>query len=109
MNHMQHTSFTCSCVSLHNKYSYQLISRYFIYHVGGEDYVLRNPLVIIHPNTQRKEIYVHQIDDDIVEILTEEFYINIVLVTDRNGAPDKRVSIGRDKRTRLQIRDDDGM
>ena len=82
---------------------------YFIYYVGGEDYVLRNHIIIIHPeDEERKEVFVDPIDDDITEILIEEFYINIVLVADGKGAPDKHVSIGRDKRTRLQIRDDDG-
>ena len=81
-----------------------------IYYVGGEDYVLGNHTIVIHPkDDERKEIFVDHIDDNIVEILMEEFYINIVLVADENGAPDEHVSIGRDKRTRLQIKDDDGM
>ena len=43
-----------------------------------------------------------------VEMLTEEFYINITHVANGDGKSVDGISIGKDRRTILQIKDDDG-
>ena len=65
--------------------------------------------VIIHPEDKEKgDLSIRAVDDDVVEILIEEFYIDIVDVAHASGGTVHGVSIGKDSRTTVEIKDDDG-
>ena len=64
--------------------------------------------MIINPeDRQRKQLSIDIIDDDMVEMLTEEFYINITHIANGDGIPVDGLRIGKDRRTKLLIKDDD--
>ena len=75
---------------------------------GGEDYSISNDqFIYIDPNNKQKEIMISIRDDNVVEPLIEEFYIVIIYIGDGQGDGDPYLSIGEDKKAKLQIRDDD--
>lgn len=65
--------------------------------------------IIINPEDKQKGNFsIAAIDDDVVEILIKEFYIDITDVTLAGGGIVHGASIGKNNRTTIQIKDSDG-
>ena len=77
--------------------------------IGVEDYnILQSSPITIRPeDNQMKEFSIDTVDDDIVETLLEDFFVNITYVAHGDGGADHRVTIGEISSARFQIRDDD--
>ena len=83
---------------------------FYALYIGGEDYTIQNkePIIIYPEDKQKRAIFIDTVDDDVVETLIEEFYIDISYVANENGGVNDYLKIGKDNRTTLQIKDDDG-
>ena len=82
---------------------------FYALYIGGEDYTIQNrDPIIVDPDTLNREIFIDTVDDDVVETLIEEFYIAISYVANQNGGVNRNLEIGKNSRTTLQIKDDDG-
>ena len=82
---------------------------FYALYIGGEDYTIQNrDPIIVYPGTLNREIFIDTVDDDVVETLIEEFYIDISYVANENGGVNDFLEIGKNNRTTLQIKDDDG-
>ena len=82
----------------------------FFTSIGGEDYVVQetHPAIVINPNKLKGDLAITTIDDDVVELLIEEFYADIRFVELAYGGTVDRIYVGDKNRTTIQIKDDDG-
>ena len=83
---------------------------YFYALIGVEDYEVqeKHPFIIIPEYKKSGSLSIKAVDDDVVEILEEEFYIEIIDATLASGGVVHGISIGERSRATVEIKDDDG-
>ena len=74
-----------------------------------EDYDIqeKRPLIIAPATGLFTEFSIDAVDDDIVETLIENFFVEIAYVASGDGSVNSFVTIGEDSRAEFEITDDD--